>query len=119
MSERNLDKLPKWARDEIVNLRASNEVLRKRLDVPMISEQHPDVNLWLETEQDQHGLSYKPSRFRTGRFQMTDRWDDFIDFRMDAPWGDGKRRLYVHSGLSTLVVKPRAGNVVILESAPL
>jgi hypothetical protein len=119
MSERNLDKLPKWARDEIVRLRADNAALRTRLDEPVIGNHHPDTNLYLESESDKHGLNYEPSRFCSGRFQLRDHWSDFIDFRIDQPWGDGKRRVYVHSGVSTLVVKPRAGNAIILETAQL
>lgn len=109
-----LARLPRWARDEITNLRRRNSSLEKLVNTPIIGAEHPDTSLHLRPRGNVAG-DYLPSEFSDGRFMLGGHWNDFVDFRLEPADRAGPRRVYVHSGTSGLRVLPRSGNAFQIE----
>ena len=106
---RNFDSLPKWAREEMVRLRESNDALRDQLDAKVIGDHLPPENLHLESEHLKYGLDFKPSRFRGGRFTFSDDGRKWVEFRRT------ERGVEVRTA-ERLVIEPQSGNVATVRN---
>lgn len=101
-----LGKLPRWARDEIENSRRRIAELEQAVRAGTTSAEYPRTNLFVTRDY----MEWAPSAFHCGRIMLGPQLDDFVDFRFENY--AGQPRVYVHSGFSNLVVRPRSGNAI-------
>ena len=109
---RDVTKLPQWAQERIINLEAQVRYYQAEVDKGIIGAEFPRSNLHLLSESGV--MDWAPSRYGAGRVMLGPKWDDFIDFRYDYNSKDGPR-VYVHTGLQDLTVRPNSGNALFLS----